>query len=661
MSTTKPGSVRSARRLGRVEIAVFLSGLAVAAGLLCGHRPQCLHPPARHSVGQRDPRNSGSSALGPPGCARGRGRRHQRRSAGRMSWTTSTMPTRTAARWSTADEPMPSWVEPLVDPGHAAQAAELCDGLTRYRDLVLTVLADPVANGEGTAFDDEIDGLLEELTGLTEDLAGSLDQAIADDASDLSLLGKSLAAGVVLLGLAVALLASRHRRQLAAQNHELARTGRHRQLDRGRDQLGVARAGRSPAGTGPPRRSTAIGLTRSSDSPPVSWFRRSWLPASPTSGRRAGAGAGMTSFDSVATRKDGSLVSVSLTISPLFDGDDLIGMSTISRDITERQARELELATARNQALEASVLKSQFLATMSHEIRTPLNGVMGLNGLLLETQLDEIQRQYSEGVQGAGEALLGVINDILEFSRLEAGKVDYENVEFDPRGLVEEMAALLAVAAHKQASRTGGLLRPGDFRHPARRPGAHSADPAQSGRQRGEVHRIRARSRSWSGSSDADGDDSQVLFEVATPVSASPRRTSTACSSPSPRPTPPPPGATAAPASAWPSRNDWSTAWAGQIGVESEAGAGSRFWFALPLASVPGARRNSPPSASTSLAGVRVLVVDDNATNRLILLSQLTAWDMRPDAVADGPFGAAATPRRRVSGAAVPDRASSTT
>ena len=116
------------------------------------------------------------------------------------------------------------------------------------------------------------------------------------------------------------------------------------------------------------------------------------------SGRAAG-GTEAASYEAEGMRKDGSLVPLSVTMSQLFDGEIMVGVSAISRDISGSQARELELATARNQALEASVLKSQFLATMSHEIRTPLNGVMGLNGLLLETPLDEIQRQYSEGVQ----------------------------------------------------------------------------------------------------------------------------------------------------------------------------------------------------------------------------------------------------------------------
>ena len=204
----------------------------------------------------------------------------------------------------------------------------------------------------------------------------------------------------------------------------------------------------------------------------------------------SGGGTEVASYEAEGVRKDGSLVPLSVTMSQLFDGDIMVGVSAISRDISEPQARELELATARNQALEASVLKSQFLATMSHEIRTPLNGVMGLNGLLLETQLDEIQRQYSEGVQNAGEALLGVINDILEFSRLEAGKVDYESAEFDPRGLVDEVAALLAVAAHAKHLELVAYCAPEISDILLGDPG-RSPDPAQSGRQRGELHRVR--------------------------------------------------------------------------------------------------------------------------------------------------------------------------
>ncbi len=109
-------------------------------------------------------------------------------------------------------------------------------------------------------------------------------------------------------------------------------------------------------------------------------------------------------------------------------------------DITARKRNEVDLAEARNAAVEASRLKSEFLATMSHEIRPPMNGVIGLTGLLLDTELDGTQRQYAEGVSGAGDALLSVINDILDFSKLEAGKVELEAIDFDPRRLVDESA-----------------------------------------------------------------------------------------------------------------------------------------------------------------------------------------------------------------------------
>jgi signal transduction histidine kinase len=113
----------------------------------------------------------------------------------------------------------------------------------------------------------------------------------------------------------------------------------------------------------------------------------------------------------------------------------------------EVAVRTRELEAAREAALESSRLKSEFLATMSHEIRTPMNGVVGLTALLLETPLDSTQKQYADGVKGAGEALLALINDILDFSKLEAGKVDLDVRPFDPRDLVEEVAGLLAEPA----------------------------------------------------------------------------------------------------------------------------------------------------------------------------------------------------------------------
>ncbi|MEY2398328.1 MAG: hypothetical protein QOJ00_1502, partial [Actinomycetota bacterium] len=128
-------------------------------------------------------------------------------------------------------------------------------------------------------------------------------------------------------------------------------------------------------------------------------------------------------------------------------GDAVVGRVWSFRDVTERARVEHDLAFARDRAMEASRLKSEFVATTSHEIRTPMNGVIGLTNLLLETELDATQREYADAVRLSAEALLGVINDILDFSKIEAGKLELEVVSFDLRSALEDVTSLVARAA----------------------------------------------------------------------------------------------------------------------------------------------------------------------------------------------------------------------
>jgi two-component system, sensor histidine kinase and response regulator len=153
-----------------------------------------------------------------------------------------------------------------------------------------------------------------------------------------------------------------------------------------------------------------------------------------------GAWAGETAF----INPDGSELPVSQIILAHKNKEGEVQyFSTVARDITAQKQLETELANSRDAALASAKLKSQFVANMSHEIRTPMNGILGMASLLLTTELDDAQREFTEAIDKSAQSLLDVINDILDFSKIEAGKLNIETEEFNLYTTIENSFDLL--------------------------------------------------------------------------------------------------------------------------------------------------------------------------------------------------------------------------